>query len=534
MPARYCYLTETARLANDWPMGTGLLLLPASWAGTTWAHAWVVLLAAAAMAVWWRYNPDYKSNRIIALAAMVVGTPVLFYLAFGPFFSHIASFTLVTVFLTHWSATPAERRIPYQWLMSGLLLGLSALVRPQNALLGLIYLADLPAIIRLARAQQIKPVVNSICALAAGTILGISPRLPAYAVVYGHPFQLPKLEEMNWFSPNIIDTLFNDYHGVLPWTPLLFLAVAGLVTGLWQKPRVAAGLLLVFMVQVYVNAANEVWWSGGSFGNRRLTDYSIVVAYGICFLTSYPSRLVRVPVLATTLLCSAWTLTLLLAERRLILPLDRYIPFHYPQLPISLSQVFTQPVATWQALSRGLSLPTALQRALASVALFAGMFGVIKLARSGQPRGRGAAAYTLVGCTVVLLVLSTVAAVRTPAIPRDQLTGKLPKGSTILWDNYLELCGYYMVRGEFAKAIASADKAIAILPEEPGGYWYKALAHLNNNQWEDARKSADKVLALNPDHVNARALLSELNGPAENQPATNAGATTPSSDWRIK
>src|SRR5690606_314352 len=243
--------------------------------------------------------------------------------------------------------------------------------------------------------------------------------------------------------------------------------------------RVAAGLLLVFLIQVYINAANEVWWSGGSFGNRRLTDYSIVIAWGLLFLAAHPRPSLRYGTVALVVLCSAWSFTLLLAERRLILPLDRYIPFYHDQFLPSLGRVDPRPIATAQATTPSLTPGTSPPRASTSAILFLATLGIFTmLCRRGKVSLQRVALYTLSSITAILFAISTLAAYRTPPLQQNEIPATLPSSSTILWDNYLELAGYHIVKQNYPQAIATADKAIAILPGEPGGYWYRAIAHL--------------------------------------------------------
>ena len=320
VPVRYVYLTGASRISNDWPIGAGLALGPVVLLGKSIAHAWTILFCVGAMALWTRAARDQSRqsglSREWGLGAMIAGTPVLFYLSFGPFFSHAASFAATTAFLAVWSTTRGNRTM-LEWILLGFLLGLATVVRPQNALLAIAFLAELPA--------RFTPRFLPFAAGAA--LLAFAPQLIAWQFLYGSPLALPKVDEMRWLSPAIGETVLSDYHGVLPWTPIYIPALAGLFLLYRMDARLATGLLLMLAVQLHVNAANEVWWAGGSFGNRRLMDGAIVVAWGIAALAGIESKPARWTARAAIVACCAWTTWLLLAERAGALPLSRHVPF---------------------------------------------------------------------------------------------------------------------------------------------------------------------------------------------------------------
>ncbi len=516
-------------------MGTGLLLLPFAWAGPVWAHAWQLLLAVLVIALWWKSSTASGTAHGVSLFGMVVGTPLLFYGLFGPFFSHIASFIVVTAFLVLWSKS-REDCSPCRWLNLGLLLGLATLVRPQNIMLGVVFLADISHLAQTARRSPSALLKNMFLPALLGLMVGLAPRFPAYAVLYGSPLALPKLEEMRWFSPHITKTLFSDYHGILPWTPIYLLAIAGLAWGLKIERRLCGGLLLVFLVQFYINAANEVWWSGGSFGNRRLTDYSIIVAWGLLFLMASSGRFLRSGTVIAISLCSIWTLTLLLAERRLIVPLDRYVPFNSEGFLRSMADVYLQPRLTWQSLTRAIDSNTK-QRILATALLFLALGLTLSLIRTSRPGGSLIAAFriSIMVIATLLIALIAVAAARTPPLNADTRV-QFAMNSSILWDNYAELAGYHLTRQEFIQADKAARKAISIRKDGPAAYWYSGIALLNLGKETEAAGRFRQVLDLNPAHSGARDLLKQLENRNINVPgvdSTNEQPASQEADWRV-
>ena len=111
--------------------------------------------------------------------------------------------------------------------------------------------------------------------------LAFLPQVLFWRKLYGNSLQMPKMEEMDWLLPRIDLTLFSTYHGLIAWSPVLLLVVPGLWFLIRENRLVGAAFAMVVAAQVYVNSANEVWWAGGSFGNRRFVDYSFIFLLAI-------------------------------------------------------------------------------------------------------------------------------------------------------------------------------------------------------------------------------------------------------------
>lgn len=503
MPSLYVYLTPTGRIANDWPMGAGFALLPWMLLGKVAAQAWVFALVFGAMKLAADAIAEDTRARVLALGAMFAGTPLLFYTFCGPFFSHAVSFACTTAFLVMWAKT-RDCRSHNAWLALGLLLGVATLVRPQNALLGVVFLAEWRT---LRRATHLSGMAR--CAL--GAVLGFLPAMIAYRTLYGSFLALPKAEEMNWFTPAIIEVLFSDFHGILPWTPIYALGIAGLFVLARRDGVLGKGLLAVFAVQLYLNAANLVWWSGGSFGNRRLTDSAILVGWGIAALWGAAStRRQRIALGSAMAACVAWTCWLVLAERRLLVPLDRYIPFIDAEFPGRLIAVATAPLETFRACARPFLAAlepegNLLPRVWSALALGG---ATAFFMRWRQPHGRARIAALGLGAASLILTCAVLAAAaRTPPLDRSKLPENLRATSGILWDNYVELAYYELVRRDFAAAETAARRAIDVRANHPTAWWYLAVATLEQGRPAQAAEAAQRVLEMNPEHPGARQML---------------------------
>ena len=81
--------------------------------------------------------------------------------------------------------------------------------------------------------------------------------------------------------PYVLQTLFSSRHGLLSWTPVLWLGYLGLWPLLRTRRALALPLLLPVAAMTYVNMCSGDWWAGGSFSNRRFDSLLPVLALGV-------------------------------------------------------------------------------------------------------------------------------------------------------------------------------------------------------------------------------------------------------------
>jgi hypothetical protein len=325
---------------------------------------------------------------------------------------------------------------------------------------------------------------------------------------------------MRWFSPALMQVLLSDFHGILPWTPLYVLGFIGLCK---LPSPLRYGLLLVLVSQLYINAANMVWWAGGSFGNRRIVDSAIIVAWGLTALSATRrSRAGFAITIAAIALCCLWTFLLLLAERAGRLPLGRYVPFRSPLFVDEFVQTFTDPLATWNGLTRGLRIGQGgvlvlLHRAVAAVLLATGTMLLLRwnakpTADESTRRFPGwLSLSTVLGSfAAVTLAITTISALRTPKIEIDQSINKLGSASGILWDNYIELAYYELLRGRYEESRVAALEAVKLRPNHYAGWFNVGRAFYLGGNPTDARLAFEETLRLNPDHEISKQLLGKI------------------------
>jgi hypothetical protein len=208
--------------------------------------------------------------------------------------SHAVSFFMAAVVLSVW--WPARRALtPRRAVVLGLLIGLSASVRWQNAVLLLLPAITLLPFLRGSLGPTLRAGLLALVAFS----LGAFPQMLAWKAIFGsylladppHGRDFLRLDH-----PYLLNTFFSSRHGLLYWTPVLWGGFLGLLA-LWRRDRFTTGaLLLPLGIMSYVNACSGDWWAGGSFSNRRFDSVLPFLAIGLALgLAAVLERVRRSP-----------------------------------------------------------------------------------------------------------------------------------------------------------------------------------------------------------------------------------------------
>ncbi len=220
-----------------------------------------------------------RHGRALALLSVLgvwFATPLHFYMTANPAMAHGVSVGAATAFVVgwlHWRGAPTPRG----WLVLGLLGGLMTLVRLQDAVLLALPLADLA----IRRPAGLIGLAARFLAGAAG--LGLV-QLAVWLRLYGAGF-VETILRVNLVGggsgPQVLDLLLSARHGLLTWTPLYAVCIAGWLVWLRREVGVAALALGGFALSVLVNASMQDWWGAEAFGQRRLLGLTPLFALGL-------------------------------------------------------------------------------------------------------------------------------------------------------------------------------------------------------------------------------------------------------------
>ena len=230
------------------------------------------------------------SGRTAFFATLIVamGSPLLWYLTGEAWMSHGPSFFAAAVVLYAWQSTSGKRSWR-GWAGLGASIGLAMLVRPSQAVLLFLPLADG---VRFGRAGEKAPAVVLrllVCMVSAGVVF--SWQLVVWWMRSGAA--APPGNPMEWSHPAILSLLFSSRHGIVAWHPLLAFGFIG-APMLWKRSRpMAICLSAVLVLSLYVNASIASWWGGASFGMRRFVGVLPFLAPGIAAGGSWVVRAAR-------------------------------------------------------------------------------------------------------------------------------------------------------------------------------------------------------------------------------------------------
>ncbi|MEX2661308.1 MAG: hypothetical protein WD227_05230 [Vicinamibacterales bacterium] len=259
-------------------------------------------IAAATAGVWlsWRACAALFTARAAAWSCLVLwlASSALYYSVISPTYSHAASLLATSAFWYVWlrtrgpgspkglrytpagMGTSAARR----YILLGLLAGVAALMRWQDAILLAPIALDLLIAVRASRFSLTRAAGLGLAAVAAAA-LAFVPQMLVWLTLYGQPLAMPQGGGfMRWTEPALISVLFSDFHGLFTWTPVVAIAVAGLVPLARRDGALAAGAALFLVLSWYVNAAVADWWAGEAFGARRFVSGFPVLALALAAL----------------------------------------------------------------------------------------------------------------------------------------------------------------------------------------------------------------------------------------------------------
>ena len=283
-------ITSTNLLGNKHPVGTPLFWLP--WyaqasaiirgSGYTFLYQLLVgsisvLAAISGLILLYRllnksFSPAISLLSILSIAG---ATNLLFYGAVDPVNSHAISFFAAVVFLSFLYSKNISS------FLTGCALGFCALVRTQDAILGLLVL---PIYLKSSFARPGLAKLRNVMIMIVGAILTFSPQLLAWYALYGTAFRSPYLssgESFAWWSPNFFNVLFSPTNGLFLWTPVTLLAFIGLF--FWKDIR-RIWFIVVFLLAVIVVGSWSTWWQGASYSGRMFVSVLPVLAFGLASL----------------------------------------------------------------------------------------------------------------------------------------------------------------------------------------------------------------------------------------------------------
>lgn len=299
--------TPTGHVRNLMPVGPAILWAPAFLLtiGLVWlanlagagypldgyarlyqASAGISGVLAATAGVWLsaRAAAALFGQRTAGWAALItwLSTSAVYYSVISPTYSHAASLFAMGAFWFLFVTTRDQTTLR-RYIMLGALGGVCALMRWQDAIVLIVPAVDL--LHRMRHGMRPAAVAVRGAAAAAAAIAAFAPQMLVWQTLYGRPFAVPQGQSfMRWTEPALIQVLLSDNHGLLTWTPVVAVCLAGLVLLAKRDALIGTAAILFVLVSWYVNAAVADWWAGEAFGARRFVSCVPVFALGLAAL----------------------------------------------------------------------------------------------------------------------------------------------------------------------------------------------------------------------------------------------------------
>ena len=145
---------------------------------------------------------------------------------------------------------------------------MGGLVWQMEPLAGLVLIVAVVEWLASLRATGLPRAAAGAAAFGGATVLAALPQLVIKSILHGSALRTGTLNRYFWDAPRLVDVGFASEHGLFLWTPVLLVALVGLVVLCRREPVAGLGLLAAFACTYYVVACYEAWHGISSFGNR--------------------------------------------------------------------------------------------------------------------------------------------------------------------------------------------------------------------------------------------------------------------------
>lgn len=277
----------TARLSDEYPAdGHSLPYVYAiMMAGLFYGAIGILLLRRNLRHYFGGIIPD-----VIALSVLL-GTNLLHYIVRAPGMSHVYSFLLFNVFiwLTH---RYYRRNGPWSPAIAlALVWGWTVLIRPTNALLGLYLLFYIPegGMLWRDRLAFFRRRFGQLLLFPLMAFVAFIPQMFYWHYMTGQYIFYSYRDEsfIYWAEPRLGPVLFSIKNGWLFYSPLMGIALIGMMAGAWRNLVNSRVILVIWLLAWYAFASWKSWWFGGAFGHRAFIEFYALLALPLALVVQW-------------------------------------------------------------------------------------------------------------------------------------------------------------------------------------------------------------------------------------------------------
>ena len=176
----------------------------------------------------------YASPGWAALAAsfLAAGTTIVYYESYEVSMAHGMGTTAMAGLIWYWLKTQGSLS-PRRWLLVGILIGLTALMRWQLAIFALLPAGECLLIgwrsLRSGSLDNLRRALTGLCLAGPAALIVFIPQMIAWHSVFGRWLALPHHLAHRWLTPNFRQVLITRDRSLFYWTPITMIAFAGLL-----------------------------------------------------------------------------------------------------------------------------------------------------------------------------------------------------------------------------------------------------------------------------------------------------------------
>jgi len=245
-----------------------------------------------------RFLARYFTDLVVAFTLVATGlaTNLFYYMVEKPDMTHGYLFSLYAIFLYHFSQLPDDdgttatsssgsaqiSRLRRALAKLGLLAGLMCLVRSSE-----IVVFAIPAFYGLRNLTTLKRNFRRTLPVFVVALAVFSVQLVYYKIGTGSWWQNGYAGlGFDWAAPHLYEGLFGFRRGWLVYTPIMALALAGVV---WLRREWFPPVLIFLLGNCYLLFSWHIWWYGNTFGSRPVVQSYALLALPLAALLAWVS-----------------------------------------------------------------------------------------------------------------------------------------------------------------------------------------------------------------------------------------------------
>ena len=253
---------------------------------------WNILLIIAGLSLLVRVLEIVYSRKIVFLSIILIvfSTNLLYYASIDPINSHPPSFFLSCLFIYLWY-TSREKRSILRWIFLGTVVGFLATVRTQDMALLSVPIIETLLLLR-KRATSGISAITSLFFYLVGCVVGFLPQLVVLYVVFRSVMSryLASDNAFSFTDMHLLGVIADPKIGLLYYSPIIFIALAGLYLRRKKEHMLTTIMLLGFLFQLLVISTYNGWRQGEAYGIRMLISTYPLLVFGLCEVLEYLSK----------------------------------------------------------------------------------------------------------------------------------------------------------------------------------------------------------------------------------------------------